>query len=135
MTTLTNPAITQLIETLLWSTFGDGDISRIRHEDLKRLESEYWEFSEKADSLLDGAIAAGTLPDWFNPEEHNLMDLFSGKENSSQLAHDYILTRNHHGCGFWDGDWVALGDELTALATKLSEIDLTEDEDGVIYLY
>ena len=20
-------------------------------------------------------------------------------------GHDFWLTRNHHGCGFWDGDW------------------------------
>lgn len=21
------------------------------------------------------------------------------------VAHDWMMTRNHHGCGFWDGDW------------------------------
>jgi hypothetical protein len=134
VTTTNSPALAQLVETLLWSNFGDGDFPRIHPEDLKRLENEYWEFSEEADALLDGAIAAGTLPGWFNPEEHSLMDLFSGKEDSSQLAHDYILTRNRDGCGFWDGDWIALGDELTALAHKLPEIELIEGDDGVVYL-
>lgn len=23
----------------------------------------------------------------------------------SQAGHDFWLTRNHHGAGFWDGDW------------------------------
>ena len=136
MTTTNSPALAQLVETLLWSFFGDGDFPRIHQKDLERLEKEYWEFYEGADALLDSAIAAGTLPDWFNPEEHSLINLFTNiKEDSSQLAHDYILTRNHDGAGFWDGDWIALGEELTALATKLPEIELIEGDDGVVYLY
>ncbi len=30
-------------------------------------------------------------------------DLIRGRE--SQAGHDFWLTRNHHGAGFWDGDW------------------------------
>ena len=30
----------------------------------------------------------------------------------SEAGHDFWLTRNHHGAGFWDGDWEA-GSRLT----------------------
>jgi len=26
-------------------------------------------------------------------------------ERLEQAGHDFWLTRNHHGAGFWDGDW------------------------------
>lgn len=30
------------------------------------------------------------------------------------VGHDFWLTRNGHGCGFWDGDWVKeVGERLT----------------------
>ena len=31
----------------------------------------------------------------------------------SQAGHDFWLTRNGHGAGFWDGDWPIYGDMLT----------------------
>jgi len=35
---------------------------------------------------------------------------------ASQLGHDFNLTRNHHGAGFWDRGWGELGDWLTRVA-------------------
>lgn len=29
-----------------------------------------------------------------------------------QAGHDFWLTRNGHGAGFWDGDWIAPYDQL-----------------------
>jgi hypothetical protein len=29
-----------------------------------------------------------------------------------QAARDFHFTRNGHGCGFWDGDWDHLGDDV-----------------------
>jgi len=31
----------------------------------------------------------------------------------AQAGHDFWLTRNGHGAGFWDGDWPETGDALT----------------------
>lgn len=41
-----------------------------------------------------------------------------------KAGHDFWLTRNHHGAGFWDGDWPKHGDFLTKLAHSFGECEL-----------
>jgi len=48
-------------------------------------------------------------------------------------GHDFWLTRNRHGSGFWDGDWPESGDRLTEAAHKFGECDLYVGDDGRIY--
>lgn len=44
---------------------------------------------------------------------------------SAHAGHDFWLTRNHHGAGFWDGDLPQdLGDRLTKGAQAYREINL-----------
>lgn len=51
----------------------------------------------------------------------------------SMLAHDFWLTRNGHGAGFWDGDWPeAMGKELTDLADKFGECYVYLSDDNVL---
>jgi hypothetical protein len=51
-----------------------------------------------------------------------------------QSGHDFWLTRNRHGAGFWDGDYnKALGDALTDASHKFGEVDLYLGDDGMIY--
>jgi hypothetical protein len=48
-----------------------------------------------------------------------------------QLGHDFSLTRNHHGAGFWDRGWGELGEALTEVAESFGGAALTayrEDE-------
>jgi hypothetical protein len=48
-------------------------------------------------------------------------------------GHDFWLTRNGHGCGFWDGDWPAsLGDLLTEKCKAFGACELYV-ADGKIY--
>jgi len=48
-------------------------------------------------------------------------------------GHDFWLTRNHHGCGFWDGDWKEpAATELTNLAHSFGECNLYVGDDGRI---
>lgn len=44
-------------------------------------------------------------------------------QDSGRVAHDFWLTRNSHGAGFWDGDYDqdGLGDALTILAKEFGE--------------
>ena len=52
-----------------------------------------------------------------------------------QIGHDFWLTRNGHGAGFWDGDYdKAAGDELTRLAREFGTINAVVGDDGLIYL-
>ena len=50
------------------------------------------------------------------------------------VAHDFWLTRNGHGAGFWDGGYPkVLGERLTELAHSYGECDLCIGDDGKIY--
>ena len=52
-----------------------------------------------------------------------------------QVGHDFWLTRNGHGAGFWDGDHEKeLGKELTKLAHSFREQVLYLGDDGKIHL-
>ena len=48
-------------------------------------------------------------------------------------GHDFWLTRNGHGAGFWDGDYPQHGDELTAHSKAYGESNLYVGDDGLIY--
>jgi hypothetical protein len=57
-----------------------------------------------------------------------------GRCDWSLAGHDLWLTRNGHGCGFWDGDWpTADGDALSEAAHELGEVHLYVGDDGRIY--
>jgi hypothetical protein len=62
--------------------------------------------------------------------DENAHDI-EGRE--AQAGHDFWLTRNHHGAGFWDGDWPEAGDRLTEACKKYPEVNLYVADDGLIY--
>ena len=48
--------------------------------------------------------------------------------------HDFWLTRNGHGAGFWDGDYDdEVGTELTKIAHTFKELDCYVGDDGKIH--
>lgn len=49
-------------------------------------------------------------------------------------GHDFWLTSNGHGAGFWDGDWPTYGDMLTKLSKCYPEIDITVGDDGKLHI-
>jgi hypothetical protein len=54
--------------------------------------------------------------------------------NLSQAGHDFWLTRNHHGAGFWDGDWPReVGQRLTAAAHVYGEVELYVGDDQLLH--
>lgn len=59
--------------------------------------------------------------------------LYIGESEAEQAGHDFWLTRNGHGAGFWDGDWGDRGDALTAICEKFGEVDLIVGDDGFIH--
>lgn len=48
-------------------------------------------------------------------------------------GHDFWLTRNGHGAGFWDGDWPKHGDALTVIAQSFGETWIYVGDDGRVY--
>lgn len=54
------------------------------------------------------------------------------EKSLGDLGHDFWLTRNHHGAGFWDGDWKE-GDKLTEWAHTFGSADWYAGDNGLIY--
>ena len=112
------------ITTAFWSSNDESDESGG-----DPLENNY-DWTDLAPEALDKMIA-----DCKAFEERN-EDLLDQANCDSHAGHDFWLTRNHHGAGFWDGDYEeALGEKLTAAAHEFGECDLYVGDDGKIYLY
>ena len=81
-------------------------IKRVRPDDLLRVAREY--------------LTAENTTSRYGVEEH--------------AGHDFWLTRNGHGCGFWDGDWTEpAATKLTESAENFGDYDLYIGDDGKIY--
>ncbi len=50
-----------------------------------------------------------------------------------QFGHDFWLTRNRHGAGFWDRGLDELGEMLTKRAGTFGAVDMYVGADGHIY--
>lgn len=53
---------------------------------------------------------------------------------AERAGHDFWLTRNHHGAGFWDRDLGPIGDALTDAAHEYGETEMYRGDDGLIYV-
>ena len=51
-----------------------------------------------------------------------------------QFGHDFWLTRNGHGAGFWDRGLGEVGEKLTELAKTYGSSDAYVGDDGKVYL-
>lgn len=119
------------IETALWSSIVDnGDpMDRDRGPDDIATETVVKMLDDCA--AFRAAIDADDLV-------HDA--LVNGGHTDRRIAHDFWLTRNRHGAGFWDGDYPErlpdgrnLGDALTTMAHAFGEVDLYVGDDGRIY--
>ena len=56
------------------------------------------------------------------------------RRTDASHGHDFWLTRNGHGCGFWDrGYSEPLGQHLTDSAHAYGEVDWYLGDDGLVY--
>lgn len=53
--------------------------------------------------------------------------------NPDNAAHNFWLTRNGHGAGFWDGAYGSAGDPLTKISKAYGDCTLYVGDDGLIY--
>ena len=58
----------------------------------------------------------------------------SGMEDDS-VGHDFCLTRNRHGAGFWDRGLGQIGENLTKKCRDFSEFNIYLGDDGKIYRF
>jgi hypothetical protein len=55
--------------------------------------------------------------------------------SAKQLGHDFWLTRNHHGAGFWDRNYSEDVEKKLMDAVRLfNEVDVIRGDDSKIYL-
>lgn len=135
-----NPSLRQLAETLLWSETDNSTESGgepldknytpedIDADSLQELSRHFQSFVEEAEQLIAQKISN----DW-----SSIDDFYTGSVSGAyQTEHDFILTANGHGCGFWEeDDWPKeVGEILTSLAKKHSEIHADVGDDGKVYL-
>lgn len=55
-------------------------------------------------------------------------------EDATQDGHDFWLTRNRHGAGFWDRGYGERGERLSIAARAYGERDLYVGDDGRLYV-
>ena len=57
------------------------------------------------------------------------------EREAAMAGHDFALTRNGHGAGFWDGDWPEpAASELTAAAGREGAVEPYLGDDGLVYV-
>lgn len=66
-------------------------------------------------------------------ENAGLMAAYLIRHGLEQMGHDFWLSRNGHGTGFWDRNLGELGDKLHALAKSFGECPTYEGDDGLIH--
>lgn len=117
-------AVYSAIDALLWtSRYNDASL-QTSVELVERIAADWLDFRAKAEAM------------GFDAEEHRLMAINPAEGDAwDYAAHDFILTRNREGSGFWDGDWhEPWGQRLTDLAHNYSELETYIDDEGAIRL-
>lgn len=125
------------VGTALWSSNDESDesggepldsnydIDDIDESCLETLAKDCAQFYEShcADIHCDGAPMA------------NDMDGSIAAREAAMAGHDFWLTQNGHGAGFWDGDWPeAVGERLTEASQGFRARDLYVGDDGKIHV-
>ena len=112
------------IECLLWCSTDDDD---------KPLDFYYDE------SYLDESTRATMLKDCTDFISTNAELIEKAQEirrytySWAQCGHDFCLTRNGHGAGFWDRGLGEIGQKLTKAAKFYGEFNLYFGDDGKIH--
>ncbi len=114
----------QYIDTALWSSTDES-----REDGGDPMDANY-SLEDFAPETLAAMVADC---DRFRDVAGEMLDEHA---DDTMAAHDFWLTRNGHGAGFWDGDWPVNGDALTAMVgwrTAFGEVSLYIGDDGLIY--
>lgn len=116
------PIVGAYIACALWSSTGE--------------DSEPLDAVHSADDLAPDALAsmAADVADFVGAvlSSRNPADL--DDIDPEQIGHDFWLTRNGHGAGFWDRGNGAQGDRLAELARIHGSSDVYVGDDGALYV-
>jgi hypothetical protein len=110
----------------LWSSTIYGD------EDSERNEDPFDKHYEVEDFNDDALISS--INDCNNFIKENREDLNATGADDEQHGHDFWLTRNGHGAGFWDRGYGKVGDKLSNAAKAYGEVNLYEADGNKVGL-
>lgn len=119
------------VEALLWSEMCRGTM---QHEHVS-------ETPEECDRPLDDDLTRDNLAN--ETLMAILVDVINFCHNSwidvmglepEQIGHDFLLTRNHHGAGFWDRGLGERGQRLTESAHAYGDTNAYVGDDGKVYV-
>jgi hypothetical protein len=105
------------LEAALWASSG---------EDGEPLDDKF-SVEDFAQEAIDQAVKESN--DFIRA---NLKDLESVGDQG-QHGHDFWLTRNRHGAGFWDRGYGEVGKRLTEMAHPYGEVNAYVGDDGKLY--
>lgn len=107
------------VEAALWSSIDDKDVP---------LDKNYGPQDIAPETIEEMFADANRFRD------ENWNDIVKGMRSVKRAGHDFWLTRNGHGAGFWDGDWPEpQATRLTDAAHAYGEVWLYVGDDGLIY--
>lgn len=99
------------------------------------IECALWS-SELEDGILAPSTRERMIADCARFQRENAALLAKSSRTNEHNGHDFWLTRNRHGAGFWDrGDFgdSAVGDELTHAAHRYGTTELYVGDDGRVH--
>jgi hypothetical protein len=116
------------IEAALWSTTDDDEDPLDANYDIDDLHQSTLEAAVRDCKKFQAEMAQ------FINDEHRV-NKGSGKYSVDELAgHDFWLTREGHGAGFFDGDWSDEADvAMTAKSNEFGQANWYVGDDGKIY--
>lgn len=120
-----------MLVTALWAESDDEgaqlqdnfDVSDIDEASMRKLQDDAVSFYRRNVLLIHA----------HNAPLANDMEGTTVERQAAMAGHDFWLTRNGHGAGFWDGDWPN-GDTLTDKAKTYGEANLYVGDDGKLYI-
>lgn len=107
------------VECLLWSSILSEDEQTPGHEYFVA-EVENWDDVDYPASVDSVAELQNELEQFIELTEEALI---ASKLSAGQIGHDFILTRNGHGTGFWDRGLGEIGVTLTEWAKTFGSIE------------
>ena len=109
------------LDAMFWTeeeeTTKEKDFTDLAPETIKKIQRDVGKFYKMTQDLINAL-----------PTE------YTDKYGYEQVGHDFWLTRNGHGSGFWDRQLGELGDKLTEIAETFGEATLYKGDDGKLYL-
>lgn len=110
------------------------------------LECALWSSTDEDGDSLDGVYgvedfapvtlqeAVRECKDFQEAQAELLQKAYAERGYTADKAgHDFWLTRNGHGAGFWDRGLGEIGDQLTDASKPYGDVDLYVGDDGLIY--